>query len=100
MKAYSYDKSFELYDRANEVVPCGLYGHLGVGRARLNPMGCYPLFSERAEGTYIWDVDGNRFIDYACAYGPNALGYQDPDVDAAAMRQREKETVPRLSPRL
>lgn len=90
MKAYSYDKSFELYDRANEVVPCGLYGHLGVGRARLNPMGCYPLFSERAEGTYIWDVDGNRFIDYACAYGPNALGYQDPDVDTAAMRQREK----------
>lgn len=90
MKAYQYDKSFELYDRAEKVVPCGLYGHLGVGRARLNPMGCYPLFSERAEGTYIWDVDGNRFIDYACAYGPNVLGYQDPDVEAAAMKQLKK----------
>lgn len=90
MKAYSYEKSFELYDRAEKVIPCGIYGHLGVGRSRLNPMGCYPLFSERAEGTYIWDVDGNRFIDYACAYGPNVLGYQDPDVDAAALAQQKK----------
>ena len=90
MRAYHYDKSFELYDRAEKVVPCGLYGHLGVGRARLNPMGCYPLFADRAEGTYIWDVDGNRFIDYACAYGPNVLGYQDPDIEAAALEQRKK----------
>ncbi|MCI9075552.1 MAG: aminotransferase class III-fold pyridoxal phosphate-dependent enzyme [Dorea sp.] len=90
MKVYNYDKSFELYDRAEKVVPCGLYGHLGVGRARLNPMGCYPLFADRAEGAYIWDVDGNRFIDYACAYGPNVLGYQDPDVEAAALAQAQK----------
>ncbi len=90
MKAYNYDKSFEMYDRAEKVVPCGLYGHLGVGRARLNPMGCYPLFADRAKGTYIWDIDGNRFIDYACAYGPNVLGYQDPDIEAAALRQEKK----------
>ncbi len=90
MKPYSYDKSFELYDRAEKVIPCGIYGHLGVGRSRLNPMGCYPLFADRAEGTYIWDVDGNRFIDYACAYGPNALGYHDPEVDAAAVEQMKK----------
>ena len=90
MDAYRYSKSFELYDRAEKVIPCGIYGHLGVGRSRLNPMGCYPLFSERAEGTYIWDVDGNRFIDYACAYGPNVLGYQDPDVEAAALAQQKK----------
>ncbi len=90
MKAYQYDKSFALYDRAEKVVPCGLYGHLGVGRARLNPMGCYPLFADRAEGTYIWDADGNRFIDYACAYGPNVLGYQDSDVEEAALTQQKK----------
>ena len=90
MNAYSYEKSFALYDRAEKVIPCGIYGHLGVGRSRLNPMGCYPLFVDRAEGTYIWDVDGNRFIDYACAYGPNVLGYQDPDVDEAALAQQKK----------
>ena len=90
MDAYKYTKSFELYDRAEKVIPCGIYGHLGVGRSRLNPMGSYPLFADRAEGTYIWDVDGNRFIDYACAYGPNVLGYQDPEVDAAALAQQKK----------
>ena len=90
MKPYTYDKSFELYDRAEKVVPCGIYGHLGVGRSRLNPMGSYPLFMDRAQGAYIWDVDGNRFIDYACAYGPNVLGYQDPDVEAAALAQQQK----------
>ena len=43
MDAYKYTKSFELYDRAEKVIPCGIYGHLGVGRSRLNPMGSYPL---------------------------------------------------------
>ena len=37
----------------------------------------------------MWDVDGNRYIDYMCAYGPNVLGYNDPDVNAAAMKQAE-----------
>ena len=35
----------------------------------------------------MWDVDGNKYIDYMCAYGPNVLGYCDPDVDAAAAKQ-------------
>ena len=39
---------------------------------------------------YFWDVDGNKFIDYMCAYGPNVLGYNDPDVDAAALEQAKK----------
>ena len=34
-------------------------------------------------------MDGNRFIDYMCAYGPNVLGYCDEDVDAAARKQME-----------
>lgn len=52
------------------------------------PVEAFPFYSSRAEGTYLWDLDGNRFIDYMCAYGPNVLGYHDPDVDAAAARQR------------
>ena len=57
----------------------------------LYPVDAFPFFSERAKGSYFWDVDGNRFIDYMCAYGPNILGYGDPDVDEAAAKQREKE---------
>ena len=55
------------------------------------------MFSSRAEGSYFWDVDGNRMIDYMCGYGPNILGYHDPDVDEAARIQRGIEdcvTVP------
>jgi glutamate-1-semialdehyde 2,1-aminomutase len=63
---------------------------LGVGRGRLNPINAYPLFSSRAKGTYIWDVDNNRFIDYGCAYGTNSLGYNDPDIEMAVSEQRKK----------
>lgn len=35
----------------------------------------------------FWDVDGNEFIDYMCGYGPNVLGYGDPEVRAAARAQ-------------
>ena len=52
------------------------------------PIEAFPLYSSRAEGSYLWDLDGNRFIDYMCAYGPNVLGYHDPEVDAAAAKQR------------
>ena len=52
------------------------------------PIEAFPLYSQKAEGTYLWDLDGNKFIDYMCAYGPNILGYHDPDVDAAAAKQR------------
>ena len=53
-------------------------------------MEAFPLFSDHAQGTYFWDVDGNRFIDYMCAYGPNVLGYNDPDVDEAARQPGRK----------
>lgn len=47
----------------------------------------FPQFFSRADGTYLWDVDGNRYIDFMCAFGPNLLGYHHPAVDAAARRQ-------------
>lgn len=91
MKAiYSHQKSQEAFARAVKVIPSGVYGHLGPAEGCFIPVEAYPLFSERAQGTYFWDVDGNRYIDYMCAYGPNILGYNDPDVDAAAAAQRKK----------
>ena len=87
---FDYTKSRELYARACKVIPSGIYGHKGPSGACYTPVEAWPFFSSRAEGTYFWDVDGNRFIDYMCGYGPNILGYHDPDVDAAAA----KITVP------
>ena len=87
---YSFDKSKELFTRATKVVPSGIYGHLGPAEGQFIPVTKWPFFAEKAKGSYIWDVDGNKFLDYMCAYGPNVLGYCDPDVDKAAKAQIEK----------
>ncbi len=87
---YTFDKSMELIRRAMNVIPAGIYGHLGPAEGCHIPIDAYPKYCDHAKGSYFWDVDGNRFIDYMCAYGPNILGYNDPDVDEAAARQREK----------
>ena len=88
---YKNTKSDEWYERATKVIPAGVYGHLGPAEGQFIPVNRWPRFSEKAQGTYFWDVDGNKFIDYMCAYGPNILGYNDPDVDAAAMEQAKLE---------
>lgn len=88
-KINTYDKSREAFARAMKVIPSGIYGHQGPAEGCYTPVEAFPFFSSKAQGTYLWDLDGNRFIDYMCAYGPNILGYNDPDVDEAARKQRE-----------
>ena len=84
---YSHEKSRAWFDRALKVIPSGVYGHLGPSEGLFLPLEKWPLISSRAEGTYFWDMDGNRYLDFMCAYGPNVLGYGDPDIDRAAMEQ-------------
>ena len=69
--------------RAARVIPNGIYGHEST---RLLPES-FPQYFSRAEGAYIWDADGNRYLDFMCAYGPSLLGYRNKDVDKAAMDQ-------------
>ena len=90
MKINTYTKSREWFDRATKVIPSGVYGHLGPAEGNFMPVTSFPLMGDHAQGSYFWDVDGNRFVDYMCAYGPNVLGYNDPDVDAAALQQMKK----------
>src|SRR5258707_15643081 len=73
-----------LQTRAQRVIPGGMYGHLNV--ARLPPG--YPQFFSRAEGATLWDVDGNAYVDFMCAYGPMVLGYGNREVQDAASPQR------------
>lgn len=89
-EVYNYPKSREAFLRATKVIPSGVYGHLGPAEGCFVPVEAFPLFGSKANGAYFWDADGNKFIDYMCAYGPNILGYNDPDVDEAARKQREK----------
>ncbi len=88
-KIYQYPKSRAAFERAVRVIPSGIYGHQGPAEGCYIPIEAFPLYSSKAKGSYLWDLDGNRFIDYMCAYGPNVLGYNDPDVDAAARKQQK-----------
>ena len=87
-KIYTYENSREAFARAEKVIPSGIYGHQGPAEGCYTPVEAFPFFSSKASGSYLWDLDGNRFIDYMCAYGPNVLGYNDPEVDEAAAIQR------------
>lgn len=71
----------DLQARARRVVPNGVWGHMAV---RAIAPG-YPQFFSRSDGCRVWDVDGNEYIDFMCAWGPNVLGYRHPEVEAAAL---------------
>jgi len=75
-------KSDELFLKAKAVIPGGIFGHYkySVGESA-------PKFFSKAKDSYFWDVDGNKFIDLMCAYGPMILGYNNPVVDKAAQQQ-------------
>src|SRR5579862_6017939 len=73
-------------ERAKKVVPGGIYGHQ---TPLILTKGAYPSFFVRGEGSHIWDVDGNEYIDYMCSYGPIVLGHRHPKVEEAARRQME-----------
>jgi len=79
-----YRETERLFARALRVVPGGIYGH--PSPALLVP-GRYPYFFARGEGTRIWDVDGNEYVDLMCSYGPIVLGHNHPRVEEAARRE-------------
>src|SRR5947207_3765129 len=49
----------------------------------MRAIGRDPLFVERGEGPWLFDVDGNRYVDYVCSWGPLIAGHAHPDVVAA-----------------
>jgi glutamate-1-semialdehyde 2,1-aminomutase len=99
MKTYTYEASAELFKRAAKVIPCGIYGHYSP--APCIPISHYPFYTARAEGSRFWDIDGNEFIDYMCAYGPMVLGYMHPAVDEAYQAQMKlADSVTGASPKM
>src|SRR3954452_11641372 len=85
----------DLRRRATAVIPGGMYGHMSVNRLPA----AYPQFYARSEGTRVWDVDGNEYVDFMCSFGPMILGYRHPGVEAAAASQAAKgDTQPGPAP--
>ncbi len=78
--------SEELMQRAVKVIPGGVNSPV---RAFRN-VGLTPRFIERADGPYVWDVEGNRYLDYVGSWGPMILGHNDPAVREAVQKACER----------
>jgi glutamate-1-semialdehyde 2,1-aminomutase len=81
----SFLRSNALYQRALKTIPLASQT---FSKSAMNfPRKATPLFLEKGQGAYVWDYDGNKFIDYVIGLMPVILGYCDPDVDRAIKSQ-------------
>ena len=82
------DKSIELFNKAKLLMPGGVNSPV---RAFKNING-NPIFFERAEGAYLFDADGNKYIDYIGSWGPMIMGHSHPAIVNAIKEQAERGT--------
>ncbi len=78
-------KSQELFQRAQKVLPGGVNSPVRAFKS----VGRDPIFIQRANGSKMWDVDGNMYIDYIGSWGPMLLGHAHPDVVDAVKQATE-----------
>ena len=78
----SYEKSRQLHVRASRVIPGGVNSPVRAFRS----VSCDPPYVVRGKGAYIWDADGNQYIDYVGSWGPLILGHAHPEVVQAVDR--------------
>ncbi len=77
------DRSKQLFEEARRFMPGGVNSPVRAFRA----VGGVPRFIERGQGPYLYDVDGNRYIDYVLSWGPLVAGHAHPDVVEAIREQ-------------
>ena len=75
-------KSDKLFSKAQELIPGGIFGHYKYAVREEGPK-----FFSKAKDAYFWDVDGNKYLDLICGWGPMILGYNNPKIDQAARSQ-------------
>jgi glutamate-1-semialdehyde 2,1-aminomutase len=81
-------KSISLFQQAQTLLPGGVDSPVRAFRA----VGGQPLFIERGEGPYLYDVDGNRYIDYVLSWGPLIAGHAHPKVVEAIQQAAARGT--------
>lgn len=75
----NHSKSEALFRKAQEIIPGGVNSPVRAFRS----VGGQPVFIARGQGSHIFDVDGNEYIDYVGSWGPLLLGHRHPDILAA-----------------
>jgi glutamate-1-semialdehyde 2,1-aminomutase len=84
----SLSRSKELLAAAKKVIPGGVDSPVRAFRA----VGGEPPFIARGEGAYLWDEDGNRYVDYVLSWGPLILGHAPPAVVDAVSNAARRGT--------
>lgn len=79
-------KSENLYNAARELIPGGVNSPVRA----FTGVGGTPLFIERADGAYLYDVDGKAYIDYVGSWGPMVLGHNHPAIRNAVIEAAER----------
>jgi glutamate-1-semialdehyde 2,1-aminomutase len=82
-------RSAELYARALQRLPGGVNSPVRA----MGAIGRDPVFVERGQGAELVDVDGNRYVDYVCSWGPLIHGHAHPEVIAAVVAAAENGTT-------
>jgi glutamate-1-semialdehyde 2,1-aminomutase len=85
--AFSWDNSAQLQKRAQSVIPLGVNSNFRYWGNDITP------YVQKAKGAYLWDVDGNRYIDYRLAFGPIILGHAYEDVNAKVHEEIDKAVL-------
>lgn len=73
------EKSRQAFSRAQKVIPGGVNSPVRA----FGSVGGNPLFINKGDGAHIWDIDGNRYLDYVLSWGPLIVGHSHPEVVAA-----------------
>ncbi len=84
----NFAKSQSLYERAVNMIPGGVNSPVRACKS----VGADPLFIERGDGCFIYDADGNRYIDYIGSWGPLILGHRHPAVVEAIVNVLDRGT--------
>ena len=80
-------KNAKLFQQAKKVIPGGVNSPVRA----FNAVGANPVFIEKAKGPYLYDADGNRYIDYCLSWGPMILGHANKLVLAEVKKSWPKE---------
>ena len=86
MKKFNFDTSRLLHERAVK----SIVGGVNSPARSFKSVGGDPLFIRKAEDCWVWDVDGNRYIDYICSWGPMIAGHAHKEVLAAVTEAAAK----------
>ena len=84
-KPLNLTNSNKLYKKALKIIPYGSQTYSKGVKAFSD--GVSPKFLAKGKGCEVWDVDGNKYIDFVMGNQPLILGYADPDVNKAVIKQ-------------